>query len=46
MKKEDFAMDKYPRETSPRELTDEEIEAVSGGGGQVDVDSAHRHKVH
>ena len=24
-------MDKYPREASPRELTDEEIEAVSGG---------------
>jgi hypothetical protein len=25
-------MDKYPRETSPRELTDEEMKAVAGGG--------------
>ena len=24
-------MDKYPRESSPRELTDEEIAAVAGG---------------
>jgi len=24
-------MDKYPRESSPRELTDEEIKEVSGG---------------
>jgi hypothetical protein len=29
-------MDKYPREASPRELTDREIEAVSGGAVPAD----------
>jgi hypothetical protein len=30
-------MDKYPREATPRELTDEEIEAVAGGDSTLPV---------